>query len=333
MLQHFFFGGWLFGKTFTKNQEDTNIPYKLAEKPYEKYTIDSLSEYDSKQGSFILGDNMFEDEKIISHKMFFSFYPDPAENYSKTISGQLNIPQASGKYPLIIMLRGYVNQEVYKTGDGTRNTSYYFAENGFITLAPDFLGYAESDEEAANIFESRFQTYTTALSLIKSVNTSSFRDAIDDKWDQNNIFIWGHSNGGQIALTLLEITSDNIPTVLWAPVSKPFPYSVLYYTDESDDHGKLIRNELAIFESDYNVDKYSLTEHFNLIKAPIQLHQGAADIAVPKRWSDQLNNYLKSLDVSVNYYKYPNTDHNMKPMWDSVVVKDVEFYNSHTEDI
>ena len=47
--------------------------------------------------------------------------------------------------------------------------------------------------EAGNIFETRFQTYVTALNLLSSV--SSIGD-----WDRKNVFIWGHSNGGQVAL-------------------------------------------------------------------------------------------------------------------------------------
>ena len=99
----------------------------------------------------------------------------------------------------------------------------YFRDNEYITLAPDFLGYGGSDSESSNIFESRFQTYTTVLTLLKSINKENFPN-----WDQKNIFIWAHSNGGQIALTVLEITGENYPTVLWAPVTESFPYSILF---------------------------------------------------------------------------------------------------------
>ena len=50
--------------------------------------------------------------------------------------------------------------------------------------------------ESSDIFESRFQTYTTVLTLAKSLDSL-------EKWDQKNIFIWAHSNGGQIVLTFL----------------------------------------------------------------------------------------------------------------------------------
>ena len=85
------------------------------------------------------------------------------------------------------------------------------------------------------------------LSILESL------DSIKE-WDEENIFFWGHSNGGQVALTILEITGKDYPTTLWAPVTKPFPYSILYYTDESEDKGKYIRRELSRFENLYNTD-------------------------------------------------------------------------------
>ena len=140
--------------------------------------------------------------------------------------------------------------------------------------------------------------------------------------DASNIGVWGHSNGGQIALTVLEILGKPVPATLWAPVSKPFPYSILYYTDEADDHGKLLRKELAKFEENYNVDIYSLTNYFNRITGPVLLHQGTADASVPRAWSDELAKNI----ADVQYFLYLGTDHNMMPDWNTVVSRDVEFF-------
>lgn len=224
------------------------------------------------------------------------------------------------------MLRGYVDQSIYYSGLGSARGGEFFAENGFITIAPDFLGYAASDENAADIFESRFQTYTTAKAFLESFSSASFKTITNGKWDGKNIVIWAHSNGGQIALTLLEITGVEYPTTLWAPVSKPFPYSILYYTDESDDNGKFIRSELAHFEDLYDVEKYSLTNYFDTIQAPIQIHQGGSDDAIPLEWSQKLLSNLKAHDVEAQLFVYPQSDHDMRPDWDEIIQKDLDFF-------
>ena len=65
----------------------------------------------------------------------------------------------------------------------------YLSENGYITLAPDFLGYGGSDIESSNIFEARFQTYTTVLTLLKSIEENP-PQGWDNRWDKKNLFIF-----------------------------------------------------------------------------------------------------------------------------------------------
>lgn len=313
--------GWFSNSFYHMPKSPENIVSQVVPKPLEKYAIEELSKKNFPEGKIIIGSAIKEDTKYTSYKFSFSFSPDMSSN-TKTTTGLINVPRGEGKFPMIVMFRGYVDQEQYVTGMGTQHAGEYFASNGYITVAPDFLGYADSDKEASNIFESRFQTYITALNILSSVGSI-------DNWDGKSVFIWGHSNGGQIALTVLEESGLTYPTVLWAPVSKPFPYSILYYTDESDDHGKLIRDELSKFERDYDVEKYSLTNYLNLIKAPIKLYQGTSDDAVPVSWSSALVKNLEDKEVEVEYIKVPGADHNMNPSWTSVVTGSLKFFNDN----
>lgn len=287
---------------------------QIKPRPLDKYTIENLSTLNVLPSQINIEETLNDNEDFISSLFSFSFNPTLSDKETKKVTGLVNLPAGKGPFPIVMMLRGYVDQKLYKTGDGTKRTGEYFAKNGFMTIAPDFLGYAGSDKEADNIFESRFQTYTTTLTLLKSLDSL-------ENWDKQNIFIWGHSNGGQIALTVLEITGEAYPTALWAPVSKPFPYSILYYTDESDDGGKLIRRELAKFEEQYDTDLYSISKYFDRIKAPIQLHQGTSDDAVPRNWSDKL--------VVLNYYIYPGADHDLQPSWNTAVERDLKFFRKN----
>lgn len=331
MLLSFTAGIWFTDK-IKKGVEIIKLQSPKLERPQDIYTIENLSREEIRPGKFLIKEILKEEEKFTSYLFDFEFNPNLDGKTFKTTTGQINLPagrQASRgeKFPIILMLRGYINQETFTTGDGTRNAAAFFAENGFITVSPDFLGYGGSNKEADNIFESRFQTYLTVLSLLKSLSAI-------EQFNNEAIFLWGHSNGGQIALTVLEITGADYPTTLWAPVSKPFPYSVLYYTDESEDRGRLIRRELAKFEETYNPDLYSLDLHLEKINAPLQIHQGTLDEAVPKDWSDGLFTKLKELGKEVTYYKYPGADHNMRPIefaWNMVVARDLKFFTSFVD--
>ncbi len=316
----FVVSGW-FGNTLYHLPRNSNPISQIKPTPLAKYTIDNLSLAAIKPSEIIIGNVLKDNPTFTSYEFSMKFSPDFSENL-KTVSGMINIPKGEGPFPIIAMFRGYVNQQTYFIGAGTSPSAGVFAQNGFITVAPDFLGYGDSDMEATNIFESRFQTYVTGATVIKSINSVK-------QWDGKNVFIWGHSNGGQIALTTLEITGVDYPTVLWAPVTKPFPASILYYIDEASDSGRLIIGKLAEFFDTYDAGMFSLTGYLDKIKAPVQLNQGTADTAVPYWWSDSFVQALKTDEIDVTYIKYPGANHNFVPSWNEAVENSLQYFKSH----
>lgn len=313
---------------------------KIIPKPLESYTIEHLSNMTYPKGSFTLKETLPNTDGFIAQTFSFSFQPNPDKKETKQTTGLINIPDQGGTFPIVIMIRGFVDQKIYQTGMGTKRAGEYFAEKGYITIAPDFLGYAGSDTESGNIFETRFQTYTTVLALLETVKDNTRISTLTDKWDGENIFIWAHSNGGQVALTTLAITAESIPTTMWAPVTKLFPYSILYYTDESADEGKLIRRELAKFEELYDVGNYSFTKYISNITAPMQIHQGSADDAIPLEWTrgfvKNIKKHYSNIEdnpPTVEYYEYPGADHNLQPGWNTVVERNIEFFRTNLKKI
>lgn len=327
------FGYFFWSKLY---KSDLSSPTKTilgpAIKPWEKYTIENLAKTEIEQGQIEIGDVIKENDTATSRYFYLTFDPQLNSNNTQKISGLINLPNKPGTYPVIIMLRGYVDPQNYHTGVGTQRAGEYFADNGLITIAPDFLGYGQSDKEAKNSIESRFQTYSTVLTLLASIRSlnnelSTLNSQLHA--DSSRIGLWGHSNGGQIALTTLEITGKPYPTVLWAPVSKPFPYSVLYYTDDFEDRGKALRKVIAEFEKDYDVELYSLTNYLHKINAPLELHQGTADDAVPQKWSDAIVESLKKLDKDIKYFSYSGADHNLLGGWNLAAQRSLKFFQNN----
>lgn len=288
-----------------------------------QYTFDSL-----RQRKFAPTEILYE-KKVASEVKFstwiFHYYSD-----GKKISGLANLPtgvstQSAITAPTILMLHGSADSAAeYFPGFGTAPVAEVLARNGFATFAPDFLGYGTSDAASPDPFEDRFQTYTTTLTLLETLRQSV------------KVGIWGHSNGGQIALSDLEISGAKIPTVLWNPVSESFPYNILYYTNGYDDHGKWLRSELAKFETLYDVENYSTPNFLSWINAPILLQQGEADEWVPKAWSDKLYKELNDIRVSspstslrAEYKVYSGADHNMKPDWNQAASDSLNFFKKY----
>lgn len=283
--------------------------------PLAKYSFENLKKrFEEKTylGSEIkLERKLKEEDKFTAY--IFSFTTD-----GKKVTGQLNLPNGKGPFPVVVMLRGYADREVYFTGLGTRKAAGHFAENGFITLAPDFLGFGGSDWESADIIEARFERPVTVLNLLSSIKTLP-------QADTKNVFLWGHSNGGQIAISVLEITQKLIPTILWVPVTRGFPESVTDYIGELDDQGKMVIASISAFLKDYKPEQFSVTGYFQDIQAPLLVHQGLADPLVKEEWTNEFVEKLRGMGKIVDYYTYPRNDHNLSRDWDTVVERDLEF--------
>lgn len=315
--------------------------------PYPVYTFESLRSLAlSPEALTILGP-LGEPQPSFRSFLVAWDVPNLVTKQKERVTGQLNIPNGAGPYPVLIMLRGYVDQEEYQTGVGTKNAAAEFAKNGYITIAPDFLGYGGSDAESSDILISRFSKPLTVLQLLKNLENLRLEvqpqvDTTDQDLtvtqqlvrstiDTTRLGMWAHSNGGQIALSVLEITSRVLPTSLWAPISKPFPSSVLFYSVDLEDGGKYLRTQLNEFEFTLGNDPnlYSPLTEPSRILAPLQIHHGDRDTAVPLEWSQQLEEALEDATVSATLYVYPEADHNLQPSWKAVVQRDLQFFAKH----
>jgi dipeptidyl aminopeptidase/acylaminoacyl peptidase len=273
--------------------------------PLLKYTIKNL------------GKREYKSEILLDEQTSPGVYKFHFESDGKKVTGLAHVPKECGKCPVIVQIRGYAKPENYESGYGTWRSAEKFAETGFISVAPDFLGYAESASPSSDIFEERFEKYTTVLNLLSGVENWNFSNG--------KIYLWGHSNGGQIALAVLEISGKPYPTSLWAPVGAGFPYSILFYMNENGEGDRQLRSKLAEFESEYDANQFSMANYLDTIIAPIQLHQGTNDESIPVDWSRNLAKELKD----IKYFEYPGADHNLLPNWDLVVKRDIDFFRSH----
>lgn len=314
-----------------KKEETTARKPAAKSKDLLAYDFENLRKTPMPESNITAGKDTGETETTRAQVFYYETPARPGSTKMLKVSGLMNLPKKPGTYPVIVMYRGFVPDDIYAPGVGTQHVAEQLAAHGYITLAPDFLGFAGSDKPSADSFESRFQTYTTAISLLASLPTlnrgleASYSGSIQA--DITHVGIWGHSNGGHIALSVLAITGIAYPTVLWAPVSKPFPYSILYYSDEAEDQGKAMRKVLASFEQDYDADLFSPVKYYGWIKAPLTIEQGSKDEAVPERWSSDLAHTLEGSGLDVAYHVHPGADHNMVPDWNSAVSNSIAFFD------
>lgn len=302
--------------------------------PLLKYTIPALRTTPITASTISVGKEL--ERNALYYSFEFSFSP-----LQKKMTGQLNLPTTiTDKTPVIVLLRGYVPKEIYATGVGTKNAAAVFAEKGYITISPDFFGYGESDPEPEDSWQARFEKPLIVLELIKSIQEMGIPlDADGSIQKTSKIGIWAHSNGGQIALTTLAVSQQPIPTTLWAPVTAPFPYSILFFSDEDADEGKAMRLWVNQLEKKYDLKEFSFTNYLDGLQGPLQLQHGTADEAALKTWSDefvvklQAENKKRTTPLKYSYFTYPGAEHNLLPKdnWNKAIVRDLTFFEKYLQ--
>lgn len=162
-----------FGMLFflSSNQELAILQPTVEEvkTPLLAYTFDNLKKTDIPGSTIELGPDTDETDDFISQYFYFNIPESPGSENLKKVSGLANIPKEPGNYPVIVMLRGFIPEDSFISGAGSQPTASVLASDGFITLAPDFLGFGESDNPSDDSFESRFQTYITVVALLSTL--------------------------------------------------------------------------------------------------------------------------------------------------------------------
>jgi alpha-beta hydrolase superfamily lysophospholipase len=303
------------------------------EKRYTDFSLRSLQNYGYKASAITIEKLAFKNETQYAYNVSY-------KSMGLTISARLSIPAIKPENirGIVIMLRGHQNPGGYYTGKGTENPAKAYLQRGWATISPDFFGYGSSSPTPSPQELHQFYSTINAVELYKSLEKPVFifgsgvpeASRIKLPSSFKKICLWGHSNGGQVALHFLEIIQKPVPTVLWAPVSLAFPDAWAHYRRNTE--------WAARFKQEHPADDFSLIVYLSKIApgTPILLEQGDKDTAVPKSWNDALAGAIYRENsrreqsgtgkIELRYEVYANANHNLNPYWNTILPRDIEFW-------
>lgn len=250
----------------------------------------------------------------------FTRYPIGYQSDGLTISGEMQVPPGAGPFPVIVMNHGYYDFSNYRSGDGTRLVAEALNRHGYLTIAPDYRGYGQSDE-GASLFHTGF--VVDVMHLLKAI--SSLPQA-----DPGRIGVWGHSMGGGITTKVLAIEPSVRAAVLFAPNSADdgdliarwgygcIPQVNILHCNPAEILTPDLPDDLlqAYQEAASNPDlRRQVAPYFHLeaIQTPIQIHIGEADGGPPETtppvWSYKLYEALVAAGKPAELFTYPGQGH------------------------
>ncbi|MCA9487621.1 MAG: alpha/beta fold hydrolase [Nanoarchaeota archaeon] len=198
-------------------------------------------------------------------------------------------------------------------------------ESGFNTLAFDFSGCGESDDDTLTIGK-EVEDLKSAINFVKSKGFE-------------NIALFGHSTG---ALVSLYAYNPEIKTiVLWSPVTNKVRYRwedklSKEQLEELTEKGYFTRTRKNAIREIYHIDKQMLTDRDSVnqkellkeISCPVLIIQGTKDTSIP---IEDSKNALKQLSKESQLEIVENADHDFTEHVNKLVELSNEWFLKHLE--
>ncbi len=288
----------------------------LPQTAYTPYMIQTLRNRSYQKSTIEIGEKAYEANSFTS---YLATYISDGLKINTLVSFPKN---KSTSYLVLVMCHGYIYPASYSTISSYKKTFDYYATQGFIVIKPDYRANGNSEGDRKNLYN-RLSYPIDVLNLIASIPTLSHVDT-------NQLFLWGHSLGGDVALRVMEVNPNIKAASLWAPVSADYPESMLYYVRRKQpEELQKYKDTLKKITTQDELDALSPSKNLTFIKTRLIIHQGTADTDVPPTWNIDLDKRLTKDNIDHKFYLYSGEDHNFNGGSRGIILqRDIEFFNS-----
>jgi dipeptidyl aminopeptidase/acylaminoacyl peptidase len=253
------------------------------------------------------------------------------------------LPPETG-YPVLVANHGHhpdppqygitAQGKDWRPGDYYRRIPELFAAKGFMVVMPDFRGHNNSEglEFTEGMLESSYYT-EDALNLLAGLSSL-------DRADKDNIFMWGHSMGGEVTLRSLLATDRVRGATIWSTVGGDIWDQSYYYSRHSDPLAfdssetpksviERLRARIAEFGDEFDYRASEPLLHLDALRTPIMIQHSVDDRGAAYKWSARLAKELYIRGHKYEFYSYPGDDHLFNgEMMEQAVERDSAFFRS-----
>lgn len=241
----------------------------------------------------------------------------------------------AGGWPAIVFNHGYIPPAEYRTTE--RYIAYVdrLANSGYIVFRIDYRGHDRSEGTPSGAY-SNPGYLNDVLNAVSSLQR--FPQANPEK-----IGMWGHSMGGYLTLRAMVISDQIKAGVIWAGVVASYPDLLCCWhkatpgvpsqTPDPNYHlGWRIAWQETYGTPEENPEFWmsiSANHYLAEISGPLQLHHGTADTTVPIEFSQNLYQQMLQAGVPVEYYEYPDDNHNLSNNFSLAMERTLAFFEQN----
>lgn len=205
----------------------------------------------------------------------------------------------------------------WRPGDYYRQIPELFTAMGFVVVMPDYRGHSDSEglQYTEGMLESLYCT-EDVLALVAALGD------IEDA-DLQNVFMWGHSMGGEVTLRALLATDVVKGASLWSSVGGDIWDQSFYYSRYEDplaadgaEHPKEVidklREDLAGLDGPFAWERGEPLHYLEHLTAPVIIHHAIGDRGAAYAWSARLAKELYLRSHPYEFHTYAGDDHLFK---------------------
>jgi dipeptidyl aminopeptidase/acylaminoacyl peptidase len=254
------------------------------------FYIESLRQRKAQGGTIDIGAQMFRGSGFTKYQMSWP-------SAGRRMTGTISLPDGPGPFPVVIVVHGYIPASRYWVGQDSGIFGDPMASHGFISLAPNYPGYAGSDPGPPEL-PNLVAIAVSVMDLVSSLPSLS-------QADDTRVGFIGHSNGGGVGLLTLVTDSRIRAYALFAPVSSDMRDNARKWWLNNGSAGPLGRPE----ENPTGYAHVSPRGYFASGMAPVLFLQGTADEDIPSDWTNATVAALQTAGVTTGLRWFPGAHH------------------------
>lgn len=244
-----------------------------------------------------------------------------------------NSPKPDNGYPVIVIIHGYIPPPYYSTQNSYKGVFNRYANSEFLIIKPDLKGHGRSERG------NNYDYNTIKLQYPRDITATLDHLEVEGLIDRENVFVMGHSNGGDTTLRLLVENPKLFRAAsLWAPVTVTVEESSFFFRENGREkfgmralESKEAKSYVDSVKEEWGIpDSARYLNFLDRIVTPVIIRHADTERVVPYYWSEELLKSVKSVnpDLNIELINYSGDDHNLAKNQRVVISADLEWFKT-----
>ncbi|MER7480875.1 prolyl oligopeptidase family serine peptidase [Streptomyces sp. NPDC126510] len=250
---------------------------------------------------------------VLDRTSAYTRYAVTYEANGLTISGIMNIPAGEGPFPALVLAHGYIDPDVYVSGQGMPREQDRLARDGYVVLHTDYRNHAGSDKDPDNDVNLRLGYTEDVIGAALAL-----RDSGRPEIDGDRIGLFGRSMGGGVVYNTLVVAPGLFDAaVAYAPVSARPQENIDHFqrpdgdpvVDEIEEKHGTPEGDPAFWRG------VSPLSHADRVREPLLIQHGTEDSTCPLTWSREAAGTFEKAGKDVELRTVSGEGHTFGPKW------------------